>query len=113
MKVRLPITDSCDCINAYRAYNLNIGPGQLCAGGVKSKDSCLGDSGSLFLFGFTYVTIYLFTCIKNYSTHLWNVCQTGGPLMYFDRRNSIWVASGIVSFGAAKCGTVGIPGLIF
>lgn len=63
--------------------------------------------------------------------------QTGGPLMYFDRNNSAWIASGngidlltisqalclfgkinfsqfdlgIVSFGAEKCGTVGLPGV--
>lgn len=37
--------------------------------------------------------------------------QTGGPLMYFDRKSSAWIASGIVSFGAEKCGTVGLPGV--
>lgn len=37
--------------------------------------------------------------------------QTGGPLMYFDRKNGAWIASGIVSFGAEKCGTVGLPGV--
>ncbi|XP_055324479.1 CLIP domain-containing serine protease B8 isoform X2 [Sitodiplosis mosellana] len=79
LKVRLPISDMCNCTNAYRAHNLSIGPGQVCAGGLRAKDSCLGDSG--------------------------------GPLMYFDQRNSIWVASGIVSFGAEKCGTIGIPGV--
>lgn len=31
--------------------------------------------------------------------------------MYFDRKNSAWIASGIVSFGAEKCGTVGLPGV--
>lgn len=30
--------------------------------------------------------------------------------MYFDRRNSAWIASGIVSFGTEKCG-VGMPGV--
>lgn len=42
---------------------------------------------------------------------LFGISGTGGPLMYFDRRNRIWIASGIVSFGAEKCGTVGIPGV--
>ncbi|XP_031631269.1 phenoloxidase-activating factor 1 isoform X2 [Contarinia nasturtii] len=79
LKVRLPITDMYDCINTYKSYNINIGPGQVCAGGMRAKDSCLGDSG--------------------------------GPLMYYDRKNGIWVASGIVSFGAEKCGTVGISGV--
>lgn len=31
--------------------------------------------------------------------------------MFYDRKNGIWVASGIVSFGAEKCGTVGISGV--
>lgn len=31
--------------------------------------------------------------------------------MYFDRHRHSWIASGIVSFGAEKCGTVGIPGV--
>lgn len=55
---------------------MNIG--QVCAGGVKSRDSCLGDSG--------------------------------GPLMYLDRNRHSWIVSGIVSFGAEKCGTADIPG---
>lgn len=31
--------------------------------------------------------------------------------MYFDRKNSAWIASGIVSFGAEKCGTIGLAGV--
>lgn len=31
--------------------------------------------------------------------------------MHYDRRSRVWVASGIVSFGVEKCGTVGIPGV--
>lgn len=45
LKVRLPITDMTDCKNAYTAYNVHLGQGQICAGGMKAKDSCLGDSG--------------------------------------------------------------------
>lgn len=45
LKVRLPIVDMTDCKNAYNAYNVNLGEGQVCAGGMKAKDSCLGDSG--------------------------------------------------------------------
>lgn len=41
LKVQLPIID---CSDAYAAYNL--GPGQLCAGGERNKDSCFGDSGN-------------------------------------------------------------------
>lgn len=49
LKVRLPIADMRDCKNAYNAYNINLGEGQVCAGGMKAKDSCLGDSGKLLL----------------------------------------------------------------
>lgn len=45
LKVRLPIADMNSCIAAYSLYNLSLGSGQVCAGGIKAKDSCLGDSG--------------------------------------------------------------------
>lgn len=54
LKVRLPIVDVDDCRKAYRSYNLNIGPGQVCAGGMKAKDSCLGDSGELLFHSFSF-----------------------------------------------------------
>lgn len=50
LKVRLPIVDTNDCINAYRGHNISIGSGQICAGGLHAKDSCLGDSGNDFLY---------------------------------------------------------------
>lgn len=37
--------------------------------------------------------------------------DSGNSLMYFDRRASKWVASGIVSYGVRKCGTEGFPGV--
>lgn len=49
LKVRLPIASMTNCMNAYSLYNLNLGAGQVCAGGVKAKDSCLGDSGEYIL----------------------------------------------------------------
>lgn len=54
--MRLPIIDRTDCINVYKTYNLKLGQGQICAGGVKAKDSCLGDSGWTF-FPFINVSI--------------------------------------------------------
>lgn len=60
-----------------------------------------------FFFFFLFVHNYFPNCVL----FLWNLLQTGGPLMYFDRRYSVWIASGIVSFGAEKCGTIGIPGV--
>lgn len=37
--------------------------------------------------------------------------DSGGPLMYYDRKYSVWVASGITSWGLGKCGTNGFPGV--
>lgn len=73
------------CNEAYRrirGQNVNITPKQLCAGGVKGKDSCTGDSGGPlladdFLDGFS-------------------------PYSYL---------AGIVSFGPIPCGAEDIPGV--
>lgn len=35
--------------------------------------------------------------------------DSGGPLMYFDRKHSRWVAYGIVSYGFTQCGMAGHP----
>ncbi|XP_061402704.1 CLIP domain-containing serine protease B8-like [Musca vetustissima] len=35
--------------------------------------------------------------------------DSGGPLMFFDRKHSRWVAYGIVSFGFTQCGLTGHP----
>lgn len=35
--------------------------------------------------------------------------DSGGPLMYFDKNHSHWVAYGIVSYGFTKCGMAGHP----
>ena len=35
--------------------------------------------------------------------------DSGGPLMYFDRKHSRWTAYGIVSFGFTHCGMAGHP----
>lgn len=43
LKVLLPIIDTDVCSDAYSMHNLHIGPGQVCAGGVRNKDSCVGD----------------------------------------------------------------------
>lgn len=46
LKVRLPIINMVDCLNEYALHNVHLGAGQLCAGGIRGKDSCLGDSGN-------------------------------------------------------------------
>ncbi|EDW84438.2 uncharacterized protein Dwil_GK13139 [Drosophila willistoni] len=35
--------------------------------------------------------------------------DSGGPLMYFDRQHSRWVAYGVVSYGFTQCGMAGKP----
>lgn len=46
LKVQLPIIDMNDCAKVYAMYNLKLGAGQVCAGGIPNEDSCLGDSGN-------------------------------------------------------------------
>lgn len=35
--------------------------------------------------------------------------DSGGPLMYFNRKHSRWVTYGIVSYGFTQCGIAGHP----
>uniref|UniRef100_A0A1Q3FFC3 CLIP domain-containing serine protease n=1 Tax=Culex tarsalis TaxID=7177 RepID=A0A1Q3FFC3_CULTA len=37
--------------------------------------------------------------------------DSGSPLMYYDRREAVWVLSGVVSRGTSTCGTVDRPGI--
>lgn len=37
--------------------------------------------------------------------------DSGSPLMFYNREAGKWVAAGVVSFGLAKCGTAGWPGV--
>lgn len=37
--------------------------------------------------------------------------DSGSPLMYYDRREGVWVLSGVVSRGTSSCGTVDRPGI--
>ncbi|XP_030767624.1 phenoloxidase-activating factor 3-like [Sitophilus oryzae] len=45
LKLEVPFTDKTSCASLFRTYNINIGNGQICAGGADGKDSCTGDSG--------------------------------------------------------------------
>ncbi|CAG9856888.1 unnamed protein product [Phyllotreta striolata] len=44
LKLEVPIVNHADCTKKYSHF-LNLASTQICAGGVKGKDSCRGDSG--------------------------------------------------------------------
>ncbi|XP_037071855.1 CLIP domain-containing serine protease 14D-like [Pollicipes pollicipes] len=45
MKVQVPTVDDDQCAAVFRRQRAVIGPGQMCAGAEKGRDSCSGDSG--------------------------------------------------------------------
>lgn len=83
LQVWLPVVSSEECDRTYRQKKITIGNGQLCAGGVEGKDSCIGDSGGPLM-----------------STGNW---ARDGRTRYF--------IAGVVSFGPELCGTKGWPGV--
>jgi len=78
------VTDAQECKNIYKERGGILGEKQICAGGVKGKDSCVGDSGSALM------------------RSLPDSARSG-----LDRFDLI----GVVSFGPRLCGTEGIPGV--
>lgn len=61
---------------------MNLGQGQLCAGGEKGRDSCRGDSGGPLM------------------------------TISADKSGEInWYAAGVVSFGPSPCGMENWPGV--
>ena len=42
LKVSLPYADKVNCEEKYAAGNIKLSPSQICAGGMKAKDSCSG-----------------------------------------------------------------------
>ncbi|XP_017777054.1 PREDICTED: serine protease easter-like isoform X2 [Nicrophorus vespilloides] len=81
LKLKVPVKSNSECSSVYSAARVNLGKGQMCAGGQKGKDSCRGDSGG----------------------PLMSLVQ--------DSDEVYWVVSGIVSFGPSPCGMQGWPGV--
>ncbi|XP_049287587.1 uncharacterized protein LOC125766049 [Anopheles funestus] len=46
LKLSLPYVDRDKCSKTFRPWSFALGPGQMCAGGERAKDTCAGDSGS-------------------------------------------------------------------
>jgi len=83
LQVWLPVVKSEDCGRIYSEKRISIGDGQLCAGGIEGKDSCVGDSGGPLM-----------------ST---GISPRDGRTRYF--------VAGVVSFGPELCGTKNWPGV--
>lgn len=82
LKVNVMGTTKAACNHVYRRNNLTISDHQICAGGEKGKDSCVGDSGG----------------------PLMQYIQIG--------RNDPFISlAGIVSYGSSPCGSKGWPGV--
>ncbi|KAJ8723966.1 hypothetical protein PYW07_007946 [Mythimna separata] len=81
LKVELPITSPEECTQAYRG-SVQVKQTQLCAGGVKGKDSCGGDSGGPLMYPGSY-----------------------------GKFGARYVQRGLVSFGPKRCGLGGYPGV--
>ncbi|XP_011874753.1 PREDICTED: uncharacterized protein LOC105565840 [Vollenhovia emeryi] len=82
LKLGLPLADKSQCDQTYTNAGVQLGFGQLCAGGQKGKDSCRGDSGGPLM------------AVER---------LTDGALR--------WTSVGVVSFGPSPCGMQGWPGV--
>ena len=83
LQVWVPVVSSEECGGIYRQKRVSIGDGQICAGGVEGKDSCIGDSGGPLM-----------------ST---GISPGDGRARYF--------IAGVVSFGPESCGMKDWPGV--
>lgn len=82
LKLALPLTDKVQCDQTYGSVGVQLGYGQICAGGQKGKDSCRGDSGGPLM-------------------AIERVADGSGR----------WTVVGVVSFGPSPCGMEGWPGI--
>ncbi|XP_019870922.1 CLIP domain-containing serine protease HP8-like [Aethina tumida] len=82
LKLMVPVRSPQDCTSTYRKANVNLSPqNQICAGGIKGKDSCRGDSGG----------------------PLMSLEANEGSIN--------WFSIGVVSFGPTPCGMENWPGV--
>ncbi|KAJ9596094.1 hypothetical protein L9F63_012678, partial [Diploptera punctata] len=79
--IKLPIVENEKCVDAFKKH-ADIGPTQMCVGGMIGEDSCGGDSGG----------------------PLMKVDVVG-------RKEPRYYLIGIVSFGAKRCGASTMPGV--
>ncbi|XP_071578101.1 CLIP domain-containing serine protease HP8-like [Temnothorax nylanderi] len=82
LKLALPLADKDQCEQTYTNAGVQLGYGQICAGGQRGKDSCRGDSGGPLM------------AVERIAD------GTGR-----------WTAVGVVSFGPSPCGMQGWPGI--
>lgn len=82
LKVSLPYVEKDQCQITYGNAGVNLGAGQICAGGQRGKDSCRGDSGGPLM-----------------------------ALERTREGTGKWSAIGVVSFGPSPCGMPGWPGV--
>lgn len=82
LKVSLPRVEKEQCQTTYANAGVNLGVGQICAGGQKGKDSCRGDSGGPLM-----------------------------TLERTREGTGKWSVVGVVSFGPSPCGMPGWPGV--
>ncbi|XP_055525722.1 CLIP domain-containing serine protease B8-like [Wyeomyia smithii] len=92
LKVVLPYVDLESCKKLFRPQGLQIGSGQLCAGGQKAKDSCGGDSGSPLMYYDTRKGVWVLTGLVSLGVR---ECGTEGiPGVYTNVREYLaWLKS--------------------
>lgn len=81
LKLQIPVKSNSDCTNTYKSARVQLGSGQMCAGGKRGKDSCRGDSGGPLM------------------------------SQRMNANGAFWTVVGIVSFGPSPCGMQGWPGV--
>ncbi|XP_058453454.1 CLIP domain-containing serine protease B8-like [Malaya genurostris] len=95
LKVVLPYVDHQNCRDIYRPHKLELGSGQICAGGQKAKDTCAGDSGSPLMFFDSKRGVWVLTGLVSLGVQK---CGTEGrPGIYTNVREYVpWIRRNIL-----------------